>query len=317
MTRRYAKSTRTTPISSSPTAPSRSADTGRRGSRSRPKPSTNTDAACCPATVSAIVGARADLGDQQEDGRHVDRAAEAAEPAPPGQLAQRPEPRRRGLGKRQGGGEQHGHPGRGHHERDRRRRDRRVEVGAELGIDRSLDREGRPGGQRQREPASPCGSKGAASRLRPRDESGAGDHCGGARDLRPAWRLPLDAEPAEPVERERGEHLPGDPQGNRHHCAEPREQQDPRGDVEGARESADEVPGLDVVHQTERAQRANRRARREQEQGADAELERRRAEWAAGRRAQLHVGGGLERQQAADAEQERNRKNVHRTSPLT
>jgi len=46
-----------------------------------------------------------------------------------------------------GGGEHGEHRRGGDEERDGAGRDRRVEVGAQLGVDRALDREDRPGGE--------------------------------------------------------------------------------------------------------------------------------------------------------------------------
>ena len=127
---------------------------------------------------------------------------------------------------------------------------------------------------------------------------------------RAQW-LGVHPEPAEAVEHQRGEHLSRDPEADREHRSEAREQQDAGGDVDGAAEPADQMPRLGPVEPAERVERARDRRRREQEGRADAELERRRAERAPGRRAELDVGGRLDRQQGADEEQEGNRERLH------
>ena len=73
------------------------------------------------------------------------------------------------------------------------------------------------------------------------------------------------------------------------------------------------MPGLGVLDAGECAERARDGGRDEQQQRADAELQRRGAERAAGRAAELDVGRGLDREQRADEEQERD---LHGGSPV-
>jgi hypothetical protein len=141
--------------------------------------------------------------------------------------------------------------------------------------------------------------------LRAHDERRAGEHGHGPEGVGRTEVLGLDAESAEAVERERGEHLSGDPQSDRDHRAEAREEEDPGRDVDGAAQAAEQVPRLRLAEQPERVERARDRRCDEQERGADAELQRRRAERAAGGGAELDVGRCLYGEQRADAEQER------------
>jgi hypothetical protein len=82
-----------------------------------------------------------------------------------------------------------------------------------------------------------------------------------------------------------------------------------------AAEPADQVPGLGAVEPAERVERAGDGGRRQQESGADPELQRRRAERAPGRAAELDVGGGLDRKQRADEEEEGDRERLHVRAP--
>jgi hypothetical protein len=124
-----------------------------------------------------------------------------------------------------------------------------------------------------------------------------------------------NAEPAEAVEQERGEHLAGDEQPDRDERAEAREEQDAGGDVDGAAEAADEVPGLNLIEEPEGTERAGQRREREEHGRPDRELQGRGAEGADHSRRELHVGGRLQDQQAADEQQERDREAFHWSLP--
>jgi len=169
-------------------------------------------------------------------------------------------------------------------------------VGAQLGVDGALDRQGRPGEQPEQRPAA-AGARQEARRrtlrLGAHDQRRAGQHRHGAGELRDPKRVGLHAQPAEAVERQRREHLARDPEPHRHQCAEPREQQDPRGDVEGAAQPAGELPGLRLAEQVERAERPTQRGEQQQQPGADPQLQRGGAERARHRGRELDVRRGL------------------------
>jgi hypothetical protein len=147
--------------------------------------------------------------------------------------------------------------------------------------------------------------------LRPHDQRGAHHDRDGAEGRRHVDRLARDAQPAEAVEQERGQHLAGDEQPDADDGAQAREQQDAGGDVDRAADAADEMPRLGVVQEPEGADRAGRQCEEGQQAGADGQLQRGGRDRAAGGAAQLHVRRGLQRQQAADEEEEGNGEGFH------
>ncbi|HKH42323.1 MAG TPA: hypothetical protein VKA41_10775 [Solirubrobacterales bacterium] len=85
-------------------------------------------------------------------------------------------------------------------------------------------------------PAEPVADRALESlgaRLRPHDHEGCGDHGDGPGNRRGVDRLPLDAQPAEPVKDDGGEHLTGDEEPHRDDGAEAGEEQDAGRDVDG------------------------------------------------------------------------------------
>ena len=72
-------------------------------------------------------------------------------------------------------------------------------------------------------------------------------------------RLLCEAQPAEAVQDQRGEHLPGDEQPDGDECAETGKEQNACGDVERASQAADELPRLGVVDQLQSAEGARER----------------------------------------------------------
>jgi len=159
-------------------------------------------------------------------------------------------------------------------------------------------------------------SQRAALRLGADDQGGAGQHGQTPKGVRRTERLGLDTQPAEAVERQRGEHLAGDPEAHRDHRSQAWEEDDAGRDVDSTAEPADQMPRLRPVEPPERVERTRDRRRREQDGRADPQLQHRRAERAPGGRAELDVGGCLHRQQGADEEQEGNRERLHGWPPL-
>jgi hypothetical protein len=71
------------------------------------------------------------------------------------------------------------------------------------------------------------------------------------------------------------------------------------------------VPPLDLAEQAEGPERPGRGGQREQQDRADAELQRGSPHRTSHRGRQLDVGGGLQREQAADEEEERDGEGFH------
>ena len=147
------------------------------------------------------------------------------------------------------------------------------------------------------------------------DHPGAGDDRRGAGERRGVKRFALHAQRSADIERERREHLPGDEQPDAHQCSEAREEHDPGGDVQRGSEATGEMPWLGVVKQAERPERAGGRRQREQDHGAQAQLQRGGAERAADRGRELDVRGRLQREEAADEQQERYGEGLHGSHP--
>lgn len=123
------------------------------------------------------------------------------------------------------------------------------------------------------------------------------------------------AQQAEPVQHQRGEHLAADEQPDADQGAEPWEQHYAGGDVQRAGHATAEVPGGHRAEPAERGERAEAAGEGGEQGGGQHELERGGTGRAVHRPVELDVGGGLHGQQGAGEEGQAQQGTVHDVLP--
>ena len=139
----------------------------------------------------------------------------------------------------------------------------------------------------------------------------SGDHAERAEQGADRDGLAGQAQQAEPVQHQRGEHLAADEEPDADQGAEPREQHDAGGDVQRAGHATAEVPRGHRAEPAERGEGAETAGQGGEQGSGQPKLERGCAGRAVHRPVELDVGGGLHGQQGAGEEGQEQQGTVH------